>query len=122
MLHNLHSVTEKKAIQSRSVRTPTDRKMKQKALEMLNPFSKKSSSEIKLFPNPTSGLVNIQYELTQNVRVEVKDIMGRILMQILMPAGKVESTINLTALAGGVYTYNCFVGNEKKKTGKLLKY
>jgi hypothetical protein len=26
MLHNLHSVTEKKPIQIRSVRTPTDRK------------------------------------------------------------------------------------------------
>ena len=97
-------------------------KMEQKALEMLQSFSKKSSNEIKLFPNPTSGLVNIQYELTQNLRLEVKDITGRILMQILMPAGKVESTIDLTALAGGVYTYNCFVGNEKKKTGKLLKY
>lgn len=82
----------------------------------------KSSNEIKLYPNPTSGLVNIQYELTQNLRLEVKDITGRILMQILMPAGKVESTIDLTALADGVYTYNCFVGNEKKKTGKLLKY
>ena len=26
MLHNLHSITEKKPIQTRSVRTPTDRK------------------------------------------------------------------------------------------------
>jgi hypothetical protein len=97
-------------------------KMEQKALEMLQSFSKKSSSEIKLYPNPTSGLVNIQYELTQNVRLEVKDITGRILMQILMPAGKVESTIDLTALADGIYIYNFFVGNEIKKIGKLLKY
>jgi hypothetical protein len=97
-------------------------KMEQKALEILQPISKNSSSEIKLFPNPTSGLVNIQYELTQNVTVEINDITGRLLMQILMPAGKVESTIDLTTLAGGVYTYNCFVGNVKKETGKLLKY
>ena len=79
----------------RSVGTPTDRK---------------------------SGLVNIQYQLTQNVRLEIKDITGRILMQVLMPAGEVKSSIDLTDLAGGVYTYNCFVGNVKHSTGILIKY
>ena len=51
-----------------------------------------------------------------------KDITGRILMQVLMPAGEVKSSIDLTDLAGGVYTYNCFVGNVKHSTGKLIKY
>jgi hypothetical protein len=39
-----------------------------------------------------------------------------------MPAGEVKSSIDLTDLAGGVYTYNCFVGNVKHSTGKLIKY
>jgi hypothetical protein len=94
----------------------------QKSLEKLQPITYEFTNNIALFPNPTSGLVNIQYALTQNVRLEIKDITGRILMQVLMPAGEVKSSIDLTDLASGVYTYNCFVGNVKHSTGKLIKY
>jgi hypothetical protein len=30
--------------------------------------------------------------------------------------------LGLTDLASGVYTFNCFVGNVKYSTGKLIKY
>jgi hypothetical protein len=57
-----------------------------------------ASSEIKVFPNPTSGKVNIESPMP--VQVQVKDLSGRVVVQ-----GRETKEVDLSKLADGVYLF-----------------
>jgi hypothetical protein len=38
-------------------------------------------SQVKIYPSPTKGLVNIEFELEEMVRVKVTDVNGRVVYQ-----------------------------------------
>jgi hypothetical protein len=54
-------------------------------------------------------------------RIELLDIIGRKVKVVDMPGGVQKTTVEISELTAGVYTYKFFVGNNLQKTGKLLK-
>jgi hypothetical protein len=62
---------------------------------------------VAIFPNPTSGLVNISYEATQakNAMISVTDVFGSVLIRetVEWQAGLNNHQLNLDRLARGIY-------------------
>lgn len=62
----------------------------------------KNNSSILIYPNPSSGIVNIHFkQLTSAKLIRVKNLIGEI--QICIIANKINESINLNALANGMY-------------------
>lgn len=63
------------------------------------------SNSFKAWPNPTQGLLNVEFALgTGNATVEVMDMAGRVLMSEQVAAqGVTRKELNLAAYAKGVY-------------------
>lgn len=78
------------------------------------------STEVSLFqsfPNPTSGMTTIRFDLptAQNVSLELVNMYGQsvgVLAQGSMTAGMHEVEVNTAELASGIYFYNLKAGEE----------
>jgi hypothetical protein len=74
-------------------------------------------NSIIVFPNPTDGAVQIQFQIKQDADVDVaiSDEVGRRIQTILnekMPAGKYKYTTNLDCLSNGVYVLTVVTEHE----------
>ena len=78
-------------------------------------------NEIVLYPNPTEDFVYLRYNTNQSCRIELFDITGRKLKVVLFTAGYNKTSIVLTDILPGVYTYKFLVGDTLIKTGKIIK-
>ena len=72
-------------------------------------------SEITLYPNPTSGIAVINFSLLKSstTRIEVKDILGKII--VLIPTEAIEAGIHeykLPVLPSGIYMVNLIINNK----------
>jgi len=69
-----------------------------------------SGSSVSVFPNPTTGNLNIQwYETTtENVVVGVTDVAGRVVLSksVKMTEGSGTSRFDLSGLSNGIYLIN----------------
>ena len=70
-----------------------------------------------VFPNPTDGAVQIQFQIKQDAEVDVaiSDEVGRRIQTILnekMPAGKYKYSANLSRLSDGVYVLTVVTEHE----------
>lgn len=71
----------------------------------------------KLYPNPASEVVNVSYALniTADVTFTLTDINGKIMYtsaQAALPAGAYNQTVDISALATGVYNYSITTGTH----------
>jgi hypothetical protein len=77
-----------------------------------------NSKSLKLFPNPSNGLINLEFKTdeTEAVNIEVFDYTGKqkLVNNILENAndGLTNQTINLSHLANGFYIVKINIGNE----------
>lgn len=82
-----------------------------------------NSDKISIIPNPAQHVVNIDFSLinTQEVKVEIKDINGKVVESLLRNLKKGDNSIELdvSKLADGFYYVHVF-GVEINKTGKLI--
>ncbi|MDP3555991.1 MAG: T9SS type A sorting domain-containing protein [Bacteroidota bacterium] len=82
-------------------------------------------NKVKLFPNPTNGYINIEFELGRptSVKVEVCDVFGRIVKTILPSTYQNENEIKLNAnlndITSGVYFIKISIG-ESERTSKII--
>ncbi|HEY6504523.1 MAG TPA: M1 family aminopeptidase [Chitinophagaceae bacterium] len=60
------------------------------------------SNDIKLFPNPSSGLVYLQYPMNWFDNFQVYDVAGKLLQKQTISRGSVQKTIN-TSMLPGIY-------------------
>jgi hypothetical protein len=67
-------------------------------------------------------MVNIRYNVNDNCLLEIYDATSRKLKVIQMPAGTQKTTISVSELAPGSYTYKFIVGGVQKKCGKISIY
>lgn len=72
-----------------------------------------SKAEFALYPNPTTGLVNLSEVVS---RVEVYDFSGRMVM-----ADENVNSINLSSQANGVYVFRITTTNNNVITKKVVK-
>jgi hypothetical protein len=73
-----------------------------------------TSETIKVYPNPTKGILNIRLPHTNNIQITVFDVMGRQVMALV--SNSQELFINMETLKSGVYFLKA--GNE---TLKIIK-
>jgi hypothetical protein len=60
-----------------------------------------SANTIRVYPNPTSGILNVSIQGMENIQVSLVDIMGNELMHTSMSPG--TQRLDLTMMEAGVY-------------------
>ncbi|MDC9722026.1 MAG: T9SS type A sorting domain-containing protein [Urechidicola sp.] len=78
------------------------------------PVDREEFSDIKVYPNPSTGFINIS-NLKENSRVVISNIAGQVVKDVVV--GMNDNRIDIQDLTQGFY----FVELEGKKTIKLLK-
>jgi pimeloyl-ACP methyl ester carboxylesterase len=82
------------------------------------------TSETKVFPNPTSGIIMISYDLKAETKINlyITDLTGKKIIDLIKNesqfAGKYELPFDLTQLNTGLYLYVLQTGNQTK-SGKI---
>ena len=86
-------------------------------------MEEKMSNEISLFPNPTSGIVNLLlWGENSTTQINVTNLLGEIKIQTLIPENLNQSsyTLNLSHLVSGVYVIELYDKNQSSKM-KVIK-
>ena len=60
-----------------------------------------TGSGVKVFPNPTGGLVNFEFTNSGVKTVEVLDITGRVIMNVPVASGNTQ--VDISSLSNGIY-------------------
>jgi aminopeptidase N len=60
------------------------------------------SNEVKLFPNPTNGIINLQYPANWFTNLSIYDVNGRLLQQSAINSGSISQTLD-PGLTSGFY-------------------
>ena len=70
-----------------------------------------------VYPNPSTGLVNLEYSLDQGatVKVLISDVVGKVVMErTIRPAsGFQRETLDLNDLSNGIYVLKVDAGNHQ---------
>jgi hypothetical protein len=84
-----------------------------------------ASNEINVFPNPTSGELNIELTMEQEaiITLKIMDISGRIVKQVQSNTFIGENTVNvnLTELNAGLYIIQVINNNQLMHTSRITK-
>ncbi len=79
----------------------------------------KNENQISIYPNPSSGIINIQYTLTNTsqVKIELVDMLGKVVKILMLPAIQSNDTYrkywNLDDVNNGLYFVKVSInGNE----------
>jgi photosystem II stability/assembly factor-like uncharacterized protein len=76
-------------------------------------------SSLRIFPNPTSGIVNIQNSEYESVSIRVNDISGKLILKKQIRKG--DSQVDLSAYDAGIYILEFLTGNGKYSKRIILK-
>ena len=93
--------------------------------ERITAIKQNIAQKIKLFPSPTNGNVQLQFDITgnKNISLNIIDINGKMLLQknIQPTIGFNTIDINLSDYANGIYFIQLVSDNEKLYYGKVMK-
>ncbi len=84
--------------------------------------STESFNELKVFPNPASGLVTFSCESKNGsgeIAIQIKDQLGRMVKELILPSSGGEITWHTGTTYPGVYIYFYTIDNIKR-TGKIV--
>jgi len=89
-----------------------------------NPVTLKDFENVIVFPNPSDGLVYLQFKIAEESQTEicVTDMVGRKIVDILntkMPKGEYSYLVNLTPLSDGFYLMSVKT-DDKISTSKII--
>ena len=76
--------------------------------------------QIAVFPNPSNDIFNIRVQNIPNYTLTVRDITGKLLLEVLDINGVSNYKLNLSEFATGMYLLD-IESNNKRITKKLLK-
>ncbi|MEI6766017.1 MAG: FISUMP domain-containing protein [Bacteroidota bacterium] len=74
--------------------------------------------EFKIFPNPASDRININYTVTENVKMQIYNIVGAVVIQSELIGGSNE--IDISSLSKGIYIIR-LTNNTTTVQQKLIK-
>lgn len=82
----------------------------------------KLGAELAVYPNPVSGLLNVAVPFSEStsLRLEMRDVMGRVLMVEAATAGE-SRTIQMDQLSAGIYYLALVDGNGVLEIRKVVK-
>ncbi|MBS1598792.1 MAG: tandem-95 repeat protein [Bacteroidetes bacterium] len=85
----------------------------------------RSTESILVYPNPAHDVVNLRLisDTLGTVKVNIYDMNGKLVhaSQMEKPANVVDQQINVSRLAGGMYTLQALIGTNKVMLSKLIK-
>jgi len=86
----------------------------------VNKFNNKEC--VKLYPNPASDNITIDYRLNANeiAVLKIYDVIGRERMKIDLQPNANKVLVKINSLEPGVYSYRYSVNNIQNSTGKLI--
>ena len=95
-------------------------------IDMLNFVSteeKASLSGVQVYPNPTSGLLNIRLEkpLNEVAKLSILNVQGRLLREQQLEKGQSFHTLQLNALPAGIYIVRLVTSDGANWHGKIVK-
>ena len=76
--------------------------------------------EVSMYPNPFSGIVNIQHNSTEDININMFDPAGKLVFKNLLKVTAPSQTINLQQLSSGVYLVY-LQSNQLNYFTKLIK-
>lgn len=82
----------------------------------INEHSKEAP--ISIFPNPTTGIINIKTPFSEKTSIEILDVLGKTIYQTDFSSS--ESFINLRQFPKGVYFLKASSGNQISTTQKII--
>lgn len=96
------------------------------AIVSLESISSTGRMKVQYFPNPTSDILNVKYELdkTSNVRLMMVDIKGKVLSQEylgLKGEGKYNHQLDMRSYSNGNYILKMMI-NEVELIRKIIKH
>ena len=77
---------------------------------------------INMYPNPTSGILNIQSNEAIYADIEIKDIRGGIIKSISKTLLHNNYNIDLSSFSSGVYFLEVLFSSSKKQVYKIQKF
>ena len=75
-------------------------------------------SLIKIYPNPTTGILNINQGCNQEISITILDNLGRVVLQ--QQSSDVISSLNINHLSAGIY-YIAINNGKELVTQKVVK-
>ena len=79
-----------------------------------------SEFEVSIYPNPFSGIVNIQHNSEDDISVNIYDPAGKLVYKNLLNVTGPNQSINLETLSSGVYLVHLY-SNQLTYFTKLIK-
>jgi hypothetical protein len=70
------------------------------------------NSELRVFPNPSTGIVNIAGKIAPRATIRVTDMMGRIVMERPTGNGDQLLQLDLSSKGKGMYNVEMLSGNQ----------
>jgi len=85
----------------------------------------RASEQIVLYPNPAHDVINLRLisDSTGEVKVNIFDMNGRLVngTQMQKPQSYMETSLNISRLAGGTYVLQAIIGSNKTMIAKFIK-
>lgn len=75
-------------------------------------------TQISIFPNPTTGIINIKTPFSEKTQIEIFDVLGKTIYQTTFSTS--ENTINLSQFPKGVYSLKASSGNKFNTSQKIV--
>ena len=81
-----------------------------------------SDFKINLYPNPSKGLMELDYDLGNNIdgKMNLYDVTGKLISSYNLDSNKGILQMNEQNLNNGVYFYHILVGEKTLKTDKIV--
>jgi hypothetical protein len=77
-------------------------------------------TSIRLYPNPSKGLVTLDYQLEAAVQLQVIDVSGRVVLERELSAAETSVQFATTAMASGVYAVQVLGSDDGVWRSKLV--
>ena len=88
--------------------------------EPMSIIDEKEGTSISIFPNPTEGMVTVDFSEVQTGKLLVTDITGKVVLDRLVNAEK-SLTLDLSANRSGLYVIKCIFSDTTLTARVLLK-
>jgi hypothetical protein len=77
--------------------------------------------DVNIYPNPTSGLVNIDIinHSTDKIEIQFENLLGQKMLSV--PAREHKTQVDISNLPGGIYIVNCYLNGLNIHSGRVIK-
>jgi hypothetical protein len=79
-----------------------------------------NNSQLNIYPNPSSGIMILDYNIKADANLEISDLSGRLVGTYFLPATGTHTEVKNNELYNGVYIYRVTSNGVVIKIGKII--